>query len=159
LPPSGQRGLTESLEDYLKAIYSICRDRGVARVKEIAEVLGVKPSSVTFSLKRLAEMGLVEYEKRGYVSLTEEGMRIVAKLSLRYRSLRFLLERVLGVPSDIAEEDACGMEHHLHDETIARIEKFVEFVEKSEEGSRLIAKFREYCSRSSGGARHVTPRE
>ncbi len=141
----GEYKLTKSLEDYIRAIHILSKRKKVVRVKDIAKLLKVKPSSVTFSLKRLSEMGLVEYEKRGYVDLTEEGLRIANRLSTRYRNIELFLEKVLGLPREIAEIDACSMEHYLHDETVDRIKKFVAFIEESPKGAELIDEFMNYC--------------
>ncbi len=143
---SATLGLTRSLEDYIRAIYVLRRKKRVVRVKDIASFLNVKPSSVTTSLKRLATAGLVDYEKREYVDLTEEGLRVAEELSERYRNIKDFLVRVLGVPEDIAEVDACSMEHYLHPETAERLKRFIEFVSKSPEelGPRFLEYFKRY---------------
>jgi len=128
----------------MRAIYILSKRSKVVRVKNIAKLLKVKPSSVTFALRKLSEMGLIEYEKHGYVDLTEEGLKVASKLSDRYRSIEYFLENILGLPREIAEIDACNMEHHLHDETINRIEVFVEFIENNPERAELINKFLRY---------------
>lgn len=137
--------LTKSLEDYMRAIHILTKRKRVVRVKDIARLLKVRPSSVTFALKKLSEMGLVEYEKHGYVDLTNHGLRIASTLSSRYRSIERFLERVLGLPKEVAEEDACSMEHYLHDETVDRIRKFVEFIEENPGKAKLIDDFIDYC--------------
>lgn len=139
-----ERELTRSLEDYMRAIYVLSKRNKVVRVKNIAEMLKVKPSSVTFALKKLLKMGLIDYEKRGYVDLTEKGLRVASRLSNRYRSIEHFLENILGLSREIAEIDACNMEHYLHDETIERIEAFVKFVENDPGGAELINRFLKY---------------
>ena len=141
--------LTKSLEDYMRAIHIINKRKKVVRVKDIAKLLKVKPSSVTFSLKKLSEMGLIEYEKHGYIDLTERGLRVADKLSNRYRSIECFLERILGLPREIAETDACSMEHYLHDETVDRIRKFVKFIEETPEKMELINEFSNYYKRKT----------
>ncbi len=140
--------LTKSLEDYMRAIYILSKRSKVVRVKNIAEMLKVKPSSVTFALRKLSEIGLIEYEKHGYVDLTEEGLKIASKLSKRYRSIEYFLESILGLPRKIAEIDACNMEHHLHDETIDRIRLFVKFVEENPKRVKLIGEFLKYYEKN-----------
>ena len=139
-------GLTRSLEDYIRAIYVLRKKKKVVRVKDIASLLNVRPSSVTTSLKKLATAGLVDYEKREYVDLTEEGLRVAEELSERYRNLKDFLVRVLGVPEDIAEVDACSMEHYLHPETAERLKRFVEFISECPEdiGPRFLEYFKRY---------------
>ncbi|RLE71886.1 MAG: metal-dependent transcriptional regulator [Thermoprotei archaeon] len=140
--------LTKSLEDYMRAIYILSKRNKVVRVKNIAKLLKVKPSSVTFALRKLSGKGLIEYEKHGYIDLTEEGLKVASKLSDRYRSIEHFLENILGLPREIAEIDACNIEHHLHDETISRIEVFVEFIEKKPERVKLINEFLKYYKKN-----------
>ena len=149
---SATPGLTRSLEDYVRAIYVLRKRKRVVRVKDIALFLNVKPSSVTNSLKKLANAGLVDYEKREYVDLTEEGLRVAEELSERYRNIKDFLVRVLGVPEDIAEVDACSMEHYLHPETAERLKRFIEFINRSPEelGPKFLEYFKRYYEKGSG---------
>lgn len=151
-PQLSEAKLSRSLEDYLRAIYVICRRKRVARVRDIARLLKVKPSSVTYSLKKLSKMGLVEYEKHGYVILTEEGLKVAEGLSGRFHVIENFLVSVLGVPPEIAEADACSLEHFLNKETVDRLKKFIEFISKNPEGANLIRKFQKYFSETSNKA-------
>ena len=139
--------LTRSLEDYMRAVYILSKKKRVVRVRDISKLLGVKPSSVTSALKKLSRMNLVEHRKHEYVALTEKGRVLANKLSDRYRNIERFLEKVLGLPREIAEVDACNMEHHLHDETVDRIRVFVEFIENDPSGAELVNKFIKYYSR------------
>ena len=132
-------------EDYLRAIYELCRDRGYTRVRDIARVMGVKPSSVTEMLRRLASAGYVLYEKRSFINLTEKGEREAIKIIERHETLvKFLV--TIGVPEDIAKRDACIMEHSLHPETLTQLKKFVRFVEVSPKKSPVwLSHFKEFC--------------
>jgi len=139
--------LTRSLEDYMRAVYILSKRKKVVRVRDISRLLGVRPSSVTSALKKLSKMNLVEYRKHEYVALTERGRAVANKLSDRYRSIERFLEKVLGLPREIAEMDACNMEHHLHDETVSRIRMFVEFIEENPSGIELIKEFDRYYNK------------
>jgi len=144
---TGEHRLTKGLEDYMKAIYIISKRKKIVRVKDIAKLLKVKPSSVTVSLRKLSEIGLIEYEKHGYIDLTEEGLKVANKLSSRYHSIEYFLEKILGLPREIAENDACSMEHYLHDKTVNRIRKFVKFIEETPKKMELIKEFLKYCNK------------
>ncbi len=140
----GEYRLSRRTEDYLEAIYNLSKDRGYTRVKEISKYLGVKPASVSEMLSKLAERGFVVYEKRLFVTLTEEGKRVAECVRERREILvKFLI--TLGVPKKIAEEDACIMEHVLHRETITQLKKFVKFVEESPADPMWLNHFKEYC--------------
>jgi len=121
-------------EEYIELMYRLYSDKGVIRIKDIAARLNVKPPSVVEYLDKLARKGYIRYEKGEVIRLTEEGMRIGREVYERHKALRDFLKILLGLPEEIADEDACYIEHGVHQETIERIKLFVEFV-KSNPGS------------------------
>lgn len=110
-------------EEYLEAIYILSRS-GKPRIRELARRLCVSPSSVVEYLRRLAEKGYVVYKKGGVVELTPKGRELAEKVYQRHQILTDFLT-LIGVPRDIAEIDACKIEHVLHEETLERIVEFV----------------------------------
>ena len=115
--------LTRSREDYLETIHELIEKNTVARVKDIAAKLNVRKPSVHCAISELKKHGLVEQEPYGYITLTKTGAEEAKKVAKRHGILReFLL--LLGVPPEVAERDACAMEHLLSKETYAAIEKF-----------------------------------
>jgi len=136
--------LSRKAEDYLEAIVNITEKKGVARVKDIANALGVKPPSVVDMLKRLSEMGLVEYRKHEGVRPTKKGAEIGKIIAERHRAIRRLLE-ILRVPPEIANEDACVMEHELHPKTIEQIKKLVDFVLSAPDYPIWLKHFEIFC--------------
>lgn len=119
------------VEDYLEVVYDLIEAKGYARVSDIAERLDVKLPSVTSMIKKLDGMGLVVYERYRGLTLTDKGKQM-ARFSREKHSTITKLLKVLGVGEKIAELDAEGMEHHLHRETINRLELFVDFVGKNQ---------------------------
>ncbi|MFA4646825.1 metal-dependent transcriptional regulator [Pyrococcus kukulkanii] len=117
-------------EEYLEVMYLLQKNKGVIRVKDIAKVLHVKPPSVVDALKKLAEKGLVEYEKYDRILLTEEGRKIAERTYSKHVLLTEFFTNVLGIPPEIAEEDACQFEHYVHDITIQRIKEFISYVQE-----------------------------
>lgn len=116
--------MTKSLEDYLEAIYRLSQQDGNARVVDVAKMLGVKMPSVNNAVKELARLELVQYEKYHELVLTVEGITVAKKVYERHLTLKqFLIS--LGVPENIAENDACSMEHILSAETIDCFRKFL----------------------------------
>jgi DtxR family Mn-dependent transcriptional regulator len=79
--------LSESLEDYLEIIFTLAEKYHVARVKDIALAKKVKMSSVTSALKRLAKIGLADYEAREFVVLTPAGDDLARRLLNRHNFL------------------------------------------------------------------------
>lgn len=117
--------LSQSLEDYLEAVLVLHLSKGAVRLKDIAAELRVKAPSVVRALGELKALGHVEQEPYGLVELTPSGMAAAKSVLCRHKLLRSFLEQ-LGVPSEIANEDACAIEHVLSSETLDRIESFVE---------------------------------
>lgn len=120
-------GLTQSQEDYLEAIHQIVVEKGEARVKEIAEEVGVKAPSVTGALRNLAEKSLVNYTPYGAVTLTPAGAEIAREIARRHRTIRLFLEDVLCVSTDEAKSTACRMEHVVSREVMQRLVEYLEF--------------------------------
>jgi len=137
--------LGKRAEDYLEAIYELCSDRGFTRVKDIAKRLNVKPATVSEMLEKLAKEGYVVYRKRLYVALTEKG-KDVAKAVKERREILVKFLTALGVSKEIAERDACTIEHVLHPETVKQLKNFVKFIEESPILNPLwLEHFREFC--------------
>ena len=136
----GKRG-----EDYLEVIYELCRENGFTRVKNIAERLNVKPATVSEMLKKLSKEGYTIYKKRLFVALTEKGKEIAKDVRERREILvKFLT--TLGIPKDIAEKDACTIEHVLHSETVKQLKNFVKFIEECPAiNPKWLEHFREFC--------------
>jgi len=146
--------LSESLQDYLEAIYLLVQRHGVARVKEIAGLVGVGKSSVTGGVQALAERGLVHYEPYQYVTLTSEGEAIGRMLLRRHRVLKRFLMEVLGVPEADAEVIGCKMEHVIKGEVLDRFVQFLQFAEQRPVGDRSLAEvFRRFWEETA----HATP--
>lgn len=121
---------THREEDYLEAILHIVRKKGYARVGDIAKHLGCSAATVTEMFGRLGERGLVNYEKYGGVTLTEEGRKIGEDVDSRHKLIKSFLQ-MLGVQEDIADIDACEVEHSLHPETLERLQLFLDAVHKN----------------------------
>jgi DtxR family Mn-dependent transcriptional regulator len=108
-----KKNLSQSQEDYLEAIYDLINERGEATVSEIAERLSVAKPSVVKALKRLRELELINQEPYGDIHFTPEGREKAKSVRLRHNTLVYFLAEFLGVDGDIAEADACALEHHL----------------------------------------------
>lgn len=118
--------MTQSLEDYLKNIFLIIREKKVARVKDVSEKMDVKKPSVINAVKELKSRGLVEHEHYGYIELTEEGQKEAETLYQKLQLIEEFLIGVLGVSEETAESDACEMEHSLSEETLSKMKSFFE---------------------------------
>lgn len=115
--------ITESLEDYLKVIYCLKKDKGTIKVKDVASKLNVKPSSVVEALKKLSRKNLISYEKYGEINLNETGTKMAEKIIRKNEVLKNFLN-LIGVDRETAEREACALEHALKLDTIEKIEIF-----------------------------------
>jgi len=117
------------VEDYLEVVYELIERKGYARSADIAELLGVKSSSVTVMLQKLDAKGFIVYERYRGFTLTSSGEQLAKSVQQRHRTiLKFL--RILGVEEKIAKSDAEGIEHHVHKDTVNRMERFVGYAEQ-----------------------------
>ena len=120
-----KKQMTESLEDYIEAIYLLCEKNGDAQVRDIAKSLKITMPSVVKAIKELTALGLVTHEPYAGVRITDKGRREALFVLGRHNLLKKFLQ-LLGVSAAVAEHDGCLMEHDLSAETIERIRKFVD---------------------------------
>jgi DtxR family Mn-dependent transcriptional regulator len=121
-------GLSENMEDYLEAILDLEQTNKVARAKDIADRLGIKPGSVTGALKVLMEKGFINYSPYSFITLTPRGTRLANDIRRRHTVLRDFLLKILQVDPETAEATACRMEHAIDPESLERLISFVDFI-------------------------------
>ena len=114
----------ESAENYLETILILSKRLPVVRSVDIATELGFKKSSVSVAMKHLREKNHITVTDAGFIYLTEEGKKIADMIYERHDILTRCLSS-LGVPADIAEEDACRIEHILSKESYEAVKNFV----------------------------------
>ena len=113
---------TESSENYLKTILILSKRLPVVRGVDIAGEMGFKKSSVSIGMKNLREKGQITVTDAGYIYLTESGKKIAEEI---YERNRFMIEMLMswGVDKEIAERDACRIEHVISPETFEAFKK------------------------------------
>ncbi len=112
--------ILESGEDYLETILVLQNRNGEVRSIDIASELNYSKPSVSVAMKNLREQECVEVDKNGYITLTEKGRAIAVKMYERHLLFTDWLVS-MGVPEDIAAEDACRIEHCLSNESFEAI--------------------------------------
>jgi DtxR family Mn-dependent transcriptional regulator len=108
-----RENLTQSVEDYLKAVYEVTQKEGRASTTRLSEYLNVTPASVTGMIKKLAQTSppLLEYQKHQGVLLTDEGMKIALEVIRHHRLLELFLHKILNYPWDEVDDEADRLEH------------------------------------------------
>lgn len=118
---------TDRMEDYLEIIYELVQQKGYATSVDITECLNVSAPSVTKMMRRLDLKGYLEYEKYRGIRLTNQGKAVAENIKKRHKLLTEFF-KLIGVSEDIANQDAEGIEHHLHAETLEKLEHFLSTV-------------------------------
>lgn len=113
--------LSRSVEDYLKAVYSLNARGRPAGTNELARSLEIQPASVSGMIRRLAEDGLLRHEPYRGVHLTPEGHRAALRVLRRHRIIETFLVQRLGYPWDGVHEEAERLEHAASDTLIDRM--------------------------------------
>jgi Mn-dependent DtxR family transcriptional regulator len=122
--------LTPSMEDYLEMAYRLSKGRNYTRISDLAAALNVQPPSVTSMIKKLAELGMVNYEKYSIVILTDKGLNLGNYLLHRHEIIeRFL--RVVGSENILQETEK--LEHSLGPKTIQGLNLLINLIENNEQ--------------------------
>ena len=124
--PAGQNWkggpLTQSMENYLKAIFEIQERADRATTSSIAERMSLAAPSVTAMVKKLAELRLVAHEPYQGVRLTRAGEMAAAEVVRHHRLIEKYLAEALGVPWDRVHEEAEKLEHVISEDLEDRID-------------------------------------
>src|SRR5579872_3789095 len=115
---------TALLEDYVELIADLLASAGEARPTDIARRLGVSHATAIKTIARLKRAGLATARPYRGVFLTEKGRDLADRVRVRHRLVVDLL-CALGVPSEAAEADAEGIEHHVSEATLKAFAHFV----------------------------------
>ena len=118
--------LSQSIEDYLKTIFSLQSDDDRVSTTQIANSLEVSSASATNMIKRLAEMGLVEYQSYKGSRLTKSGKKIALEIIRHHRLLELYLLEVMGYSWDEVHDEAEKLEHHISEQFEDKIAKLLD---------------------------------
>ncbi len=114
---------TESIEDYLKAIYDIQKEMGKVSTNSLSEKLNVAPASVTSMIKKLSLKKLLTHKRYQGVKLTKAGQKIALEIIRHHRLIELYLQEALGVPWDLVHDEAEKWEHVISEDLEERIDK------------------------------------
>ena len=107
----------ESGEMYLETIYVLGQKQQNVRSIDVAEEMGFSKPSVSRGVSILKQQGYLTVDGNGFLELTDSGMDLAKKIYERHTILTEALVR-LGVDPEIAQQDACKMEHIISDESL-----------------------------------------
>lgn len=119
--PNEDGPLTGPVEDYLKAIYALGRGSVSVATNDIAQKLDLAPASVSGMVRRLADQGLLSYERYRGVTLTDVGRRAALRTLRRHRVIEAYLSGALQYPWDRVHDEAERLEHAASDELVNRM--------------------------------------
>lgn len=123
-----EKEVSHSMAHYLQTVALLKAEKGHARVGDIAERLGVSKSGVTSMLRTLESRGLVRHERYGCVELTPEGSGFASRTESSRIVLSMFLTDILGVPEEMATEDACMIEHLVSPEVSVELLRLTTFL-------------------------------
>ena len=117
--------LNESSENYLEMILMLSKKLPVVRSVDIAENMGFKKSSVSVAMKHLREDDYITVTKPGFIYLTDKGREVAEMIYERHEMISKAL-MALGVPQEIATEDACRIEHVISKESFEAVKNYIQ---------------------------------
>jgi DtxR family Mn-dependent transcriptional regulator len=115
-----------AFERYLEVIYGITAEGREVRVKEIAATLSVSNPSVSEMVDRLVDNGFVTHDKYSDIALTPKGRRVAKGLDRKHETIKSFFINVLDVDEEVADRDACEIEHVISDETLNRLVSYLD---------------------------------
>ena len=123
--------ITKSLEDYIEYIYtSISNDKELKAI-DIAKKFNISRASVSEALIRLCELGLVIYEGRKGIIVTEKGEIEAKRVIKKHQILLKFFNKTLKIEFEKASDNACKIEHVIDDDVVSILEKFNQFSDKN----------------------------
>ncbi len=114
--------ITESVENYLETIHILSLKKPEVHAIDICNHLGYSRPTVSIVLRQLKDAGLVTVDEDNHIRLTEEGLAVAVRMYERHQVLTRMFIS-LGVEPELAQQDACKVEHDLSDETFDAIRR------------------------------------
>jgi Mn-dependent DtxR family transcriptional regulator len=117
--------LYESGENYLETIYLLKKSKGAIRSIDIAVELGYTKPSISRVIGNFKKEGYITVDKGGYIELTEKGLNTAENIYQRHTVLTRFFCAVLDIGAEMAEREACRVEHVISEELFSEIKKYV----------------------------------
>ena len=142
--------LSASVENYLKTIYSLGGAHGAAATNDIADRLNLTPASVTGMVRRLADQGLLAYERYRGVRLTSAGRIAALRTVRRHRVIEAYLSKALGYRWDTVHDEAERLEHAASDDLVDRMAAAIGEPDEDPHGAPIPSRHESSIGRTPG---------
>lgn len=131
--------VTSTVENYLKKIFLLQQDapEHLLPMGKLAAAMNVVPGTATSMVKALSDSGLVDYEPRGGLRLTEGGRQLALHVLRRHRILELFLVDVLGLDWSEVHEEAETLEHAISDKVLERMDRLLNHPEYDPHGDPI----------------------
>ncbi len=121
--------IQESAQDYLESILILSRDKEYVRATDVCNYFGYARATVSVFLKQLKENEFIDIDEHNHITLTSKGREIAEQMYDRHQSLTNFFCHI-GVPEDVAAEDACRIEHYISDTTYQALKEYAKTLDK-----------------------------
>ena len=108
--------LQESGEMYLETILILSKKSNFVRAIDVGEYMGYSKPSVSRAVGLLKAGGYIQVDENGAITLLPPGQEVAERIYERHRVLTDFFTRI-GVDPDVAEADACRIEHVISEQT------------------------------------------
>lgn len=117
--------MRESGENYLKTILILKERNGSVRSIDVANEMGYSKPSISRAVKLLIKRGHVIMESNGELVLTKKEYHLASDIYERHEVISEFFVKLLGVNKDVADRDACRVEHAISEESFEKLKDFV----------------------------------
>ncbi len=131
--------LSHTQQDYIKTIWRIEENYQVAKMKLIAEEIGVKPPTVSAMIRQLGNLDLITYSKKTGACLTKSGKREAERIIRNHRLIETFLQKVLNLGDSFLHSEAEKLEHAISDRVIMKIDEYLGYPSTDPHGSKIPA--------------------
>lgn len=131
---------SESVQNYLKAIYTLQEREETVTTSALAEHLHISAASATNMVKKLAREGLVDHSPYHGVQLTKPGSKLALEVIRHHRLIELFLAETLNVPWDCVHAEAEKIEHVISEDLEDRIANFLGNPERDPHGDPIPTK-------------------
>lgn len=132
--------LTHSSVHHLMAIYELLKKNGYVRGVDVAKYLNISRSSVSTTMKKLITRGYVTEDENKFFRFTAHGEELINNILSKRRIIKMFFEDVLNLSGNLAEEEACKIEHLLNEQTSQRLMTFLGFYLSGEKSAQNFKK-------------------